>query len=685
MKNSFKIWMLVAVAAMGFTACSESDAESASPSKLTKTISVVSEITRTEFNEDYSRLLWSEGDSFGAFTDIATDVNLESAAYTAGAKSFELEVDASATEVYAYYPYYSGNSEKAASSLSIGIPASQTQSVAGQLTGKNLPMVAQGAIEENSVALRFQPAACVLAINIYGDATATAKVNSVKFTSSEKSSGYDGTYNLTNAEDVYTPYNTTTTLTLEGDAQFVPNGTKPTTLDNAAFMVVAKATYPAGTTLEVGLTDGTTYTFTTTGTIDCTKTYTTLNLNLTKGEKKDPQVVNIPDGPYVVLKAKKDGTGYWAMDISKNGSRQVAVDFNWDGTATSVAAATNLIWEVEKLNNNYTIKQGDQYVSFTKNGVALTSKATELQFEANENGSYVIADAITTSSDASTRRLTVNEGYGFGFYASSTGVWEIFLVSATMDTTPAIVVDETNISLGSNAVESATLTYTTKNLAGVTVNATSDQEWLKIGSCEDGVLTYSTEANSGAERSATITLTAEGATDVVITITQDAYRATTISEDIVQTFGSDTFGSSISSYTDTWTNTCGDYSWSISNFNNNNKAWSLIKCGRKSDASVASISTKFAIPWAVSNVKVVISTLTSTYAKKVNSAYLQVATDSEFTNVIETVNVTLTGAGTIDYEIQNPTANCYYKLVYDIQVAGSNGIIAINKVTYVAQ
>ena len=45
------------------------------------------------------------------------------------------------------------------------------------------------------------------------------------------------------------------------------------------------------------------------------------------------------------------------------------------------------------------------------------------------------------------------------------------------------------------------------------------------------------------------------------------------------TFSSKTMDKGVSSYTDTWTNTVGTDTWTIVNFNNNNKGWKYIRCG----------------------------------------------------------------------------------------------------------
>ncbi|MDO4161007.1 MAG: hypothetical protein Q4D41_11165 [Prevotellaceae bacterium] len=136
----------------------------------------------------------------------------------------------------------------------------------------------------------------------------------------------------------------------------------------------------------------------------------------------------------------------------------------------------------------------------------------------------------------------------------------------------------------------------------------------------------------------------------------------------------------VSAYNKTWTATIGSDSWSIENFNNNNwKNWTYIKCGSKNFESVAAISTTFAIDKAISNVVVTIDKVTADY---VNSIYLQVATDASFTNITETVNATTIEASDLVLQVTNPTAGCYYKVVFDCAQGSSNGIIQVSKVAY---
>lgn len=90
----------------------------------------------------------------------------------------------------------------------------------------------------------------------------------------------------------------------------------------------------------------------------------------------------------------------------------------------------------------------------------------------------------------------------------------------------------------------------------------------------------------------------------------------------------------VNGYVDAWTAMIGSDSWTIDKFNNFNwDGWTYIRCGRKSDASVASIATDFAIDQPISSVVVTIDKFSN--PDKVNSVSLVVASDASFSNVIE--------------------------------------------------
>ena len=136
-----------------------------------------------------------------------------------------------------------------------------------------------------------------------------------------------------------------------------------------------------------------------------------------------------------------------------------------------------------------------------------------------------------------------------------------------------------------------------------------------------------------------------------------------------------------SSYTKTWTAKNGDYSWTISNFSNNqwNSNWKYIQCGRKNAASVASVSTDWAIAEAVAKVAVNITGLSSGV---LNSIKLEVATDKAFANVLQTIDVDKVATGNRIFTIPQPTTDCYYRILFDCNKSNTDGIVKVSTVAY---
>lgn len=146
------------------------------------------------------------------------------------------------------------------------------------------------------------------------------------------------------------------------------------------------------------------------------------------------------------------------------------------------------------------------------------------------------------------------------------------------------------------------------------------------------------------------------------------------------TFSAETNSQSISSYTASWTATINGFTWNLQNFNNNNNEWNYVKCGRKNNESVGTISTATAIDKAITKVVVTVDAVT---ASKINSTTLTVASDADFTLNVQTVEVAA-AQGEMTYAIETPSANSYYKLTYDCAAGSSNGLITISKVEYYA-
>ena len=157
----------------------------------------------------------------------------------------------------------------------------------------------------------------------------------------------------------------------------------------------------------------------------------------------------------------------------------------------------------------------------------------------------------------------------------------------------------------------------------------------------------------------------------------EAYKTLTFPDD-------NSAKNTVGSYDKSWEAIIGKDSWTIDCFNNNSwKSWTYIRCGSKNAATVASIATAFAIDKAIASVVVTIDKVST--PEKINSVKLLVASDQTFSTITETVNLELTASTSAKeyaFNITSPSANKYYKIVFDIQKTGSNGIIQISKVEY---
>lgn len=135
-------------------------------------------------------------------------------------------------------------------------------------------------------------------------------------------------------------------------------------------------------------------------------------------------------------------------------------------------------------------------------------------------------------------------------------------------------------------------------------------------------------------------------------------------------------------YSKTWTAKIGDFSWKITNFNNNNWSdkWSYIKAGSRKGESVATIVNTTPFDKAIG--KIVVDVEKDVEARFVKSICLQVASDVNFSNVIETVKLTYYKKTDFVFNVSAPQANLYYRLKFDLKKGSGNGFVQINKVEY---
>lgn len=164
------------------------------------------------------------------------------------------------------------------------------------------------------------------------------------------------------------------------------------------------------------------------------------------------------------------------------------------------------------------------------------------------------------------------------------------------------------------------------------------------------------------------------------------------------TFNKDNNQKKVGGYTTTWDVKVGDNTWSIANFNNNNNgegqasspAWDFVRCGRKGNASVASITTGWAVQDKLN--EIIINAKKNKNQANDNfgttgSAKLYILNDltagSEPAATLDIDMSTLTTSDS-DITITIPTeyTNKYYRITFDMPAATNNGWLQINKVTY---
>ena len=137
-------------------------------------------------------------------------------------------------------------------------------------------------------------------------------------------------------------------------------------------------------------------------------------------------------------------------------------------------------------------------------------------------------------------------------------------------------------------------------------------------------------------------------------------------------FGPGYNDTSVQTYTDTWTATKDGKTWTITNFNNNKNGWNSIKCGRKNNASVATIASP-AINAVVTNYVVTVAK-----ASNVNSAKLTIKNGEE--QVGEDIDITENFvAGDVNVPVETQKGYSYI-LTIDNASASANGSVEITKI-----
>uniref|UniRef100_UPI003FD88787 hypothetical protein n=1 Tax=Alistipes putredinis TaxID=28117 RepID=UPI003FD88787 len=251
-------------------------------------------------------------------------------------------------------------------------------------------------------------------------------------------------------------------------------------------------------------------------------------------------------GDYVITATQSETT--YAMSSLAEGSRLAPVVITPSNPYKT--GDETLIWTITKSGDNYTISQGENYLSWESGNSATTSTTPyELVITKNKSeGTYQIASAATPS-----RILAKNTqaAYGFGFYTGSQ-TKDLTLIPAEYVKLPQITLDQTTLTLSYNDTETHYIPVTLKNAETQDVSVaiydgtegTEQPDWITTGDyngSENRLEVAATENTVATPRTARIVLTATtslGTANATLLITQNSKPEGGVGETWTYTFKS---------------------------------------------------------------------------------------------------------------------------------------------------
>lgn len=251
-------------------------------------------------------------------------------------------------------------------------------------------------------------------------------------------------------------------------------------------------------------------------------------------------------GDYVITATQSETT--YAMSSLADGIRLAPVMITPSNPYKT--GDETLIWTITKSGDNYTISQGENYLSWeSDNGATTSTTPYELVITKNKSeGTYQIASAATPS-----RILAKNTqaAYGFGFYTGSQ-TKDLTLIPAEYVKLPQITLDQTTLTLSYNDTETHYIPVTLKNAETQDVSVaiydgtegTEQPDWITTGDyngSENRLEVAATENTVATPRTARIVLTATtslGTANATLLITQNSKPEGGVGETWTYTFES---------------------------------------------------------------------------------------------------------------------------------------------------
>lgn len=253
-------------------------------------------------------------------------------------------------------------------------------------------------------------------------------------------------------------------------------------------------------------------------------------------------------GDYVITVSQSNVN--YAMSSAAEGNRLASIVITPENPFKT--DDETLVWTINKSGDNYTISQGENYLSWqggSTNGATTSTSPYELVITKNKTGNtYQIASAATPS-----RILAKNTqaAYGFGFYTGSQ-TKDLTLIPAEYVKLPQITLDQTTLTLSYNDTETHYIPVTLKNAETQDVSVaiydgtegTEQPDWITTGDyngSENRLEVAATENTVATPRTARIVLTATtslGTANATLLITQNSKPEGGVGETWTYTFES---------------------------------------------------------------------------------------------------------------------------------------------------
>lgn len=566
MKTFFKSILAVAVCASLFAACSKDDTVS-DPSngrKVTMTVTASSELesasgSRTTYDPLTGKISWNEtGEYLQVFETAAsktTYANSQEGTVSDGTAKFAVSFPENTNTPLVYNAVYPASAWITSNNTDITNMKVVTRT-SQQPTATSFDSNADLLIAK-SISLESQPTELQMS---FGRAVAIGKMTvknlaseepvlGVEFTAPDKKvtgrSYVDMTAGTVKEYGYPGNFSDNVTLSYSSEMNLTANGATGMT----AYFTCFPFEVAAGETFTVTVTTASKI-FTKTVTVQegrplafAAGDSSTFAVDMTDAAEEATETLS---GDYVITATQSEIT--YAMSSLADGSRLAPVVITPSNPYKT--GDETLIWTITKSGDNYTISQGENYLSWESDNSATTSTTPyELVITKNKSeGTYQIASAATPS-----RILAKNTQatYGFRFYTGSQ-TKDLTLIPAEYVKLPEITLDPSTLTLSYNDTETHYIPVTLKNAETQDVSVaiydgtegTEQPDWITTGDYNGGenrLEVAATENTVATPRTARIVLTATtslGTANATLLITQNSKPEGGVGETWTYTFKS---------------------------------------------------------------------------------------------------------------------------------------------------